>query len=179
MVLLRHNDNLIAGAFGKARWMCKDALSRRGAMAAAELLLAHAAELAGSADGRDQLLSLGLSAGAADIVAGRRPLDAAPSVTLVRGAGARGERLRFAYQARETECAAMRLADGIADEIARLGLAPASARRLLLDCAALQASLWGAPEIPADSAARAVMRLSAPAIRERAKRRGGLLASLC
>lgn len=177
MVLLRRNDNLVAGAFGKARWMCKDALSRRGAMAAAELLLAHAAELAGSADGRDQLLSLGLSAGAADIVAGRRPLDAAPSVTVARAA-LHGERLRFAYQARETEYAAMQLANGIAEEIARLGLAPAAARRLLLDCAALQASLWGAPEIPADSAARAVMRLSALVIRERAKRRGGFLASL-
>jgi hypothetical protein len=60
-----------------ARWECADLLSRKSPEAARDLLLGHAAELAGSPRPRDRVLSKALEAGAADIAAGRRPLQQA------------------------------------------------------------------------------------------------------
>lgn len=149
--------------------MCRDALSRKSRMSAAELLLGHAAEIAGSADGRDQLLSLGLSAGAADIVAGRPPLDAPPSVTLLRGRVlSSGEARRFAESNRAAHDAAVRLTIEIAGDAARFESDPGTLRRSLRAVAALQAALWPAPEIPAGGETRMTMMLSAPLLLEKA-----------
>ncbi|MEQ8936786.1 MAG: hypothetical protein RIE56_13435 [Amphiplicatus sp.] len=166
----RRSDDLFAGAFSKARWMCRDALSRRSWVSASELLLAHAAEIAGSFDGRDQLLSLALSAGVADIVAGRKPLDTFPSVTVHRGRRTTRAEWNAVAKGNAEACeAAARLAADISDKAAQSECGMA-VRRSLRDIAALQEALWRSPEIPADNNARMVMLLSAPLILDKSKK---------
>lgn len=63
-----------AQALERARWMCRDALSRKNPEAAAEILLGHAAAIAESSDPDERRLARWLEAGAADILAGRPPL---------------------------------------------------------------------------------------------------------
>jgi len=140
-------------------------------MSAAELLLAHAAEVAGSPDGRDQLLSLGLSAGAADIVAGRPPLDTPPSLTLPRaGKAGRIDWRAIAERNADAAEAAAHLVANIVAETAQSETQTVAARRRLRDIARLQEVLWTAPEIQADGVTRMVMMLSAPLLFDKAKR---------
>jgi hypothetical protein len=75
-----------------ARWECADLLSRKSPEAARDLLLGHAAELAGSPQPGDRVLCRALEAGAADIAAGRHPLEhALPDIPEAAAAGAEAE----------------------------------------------------------------------------------------
>ncbi len=176
MALLRRKEGLIADAHVKARWMCKDILTRRSRTSAAELLLAHADEAAGSPDGRDQLLSFLLTAGAADIVGGRPPLDTPPSLTLPpTGNVARIDWRAIAERNPEAAEAAARLVASIVAETAQTETHLIAARRRLRSIARLQLALWTAPEIQADGMTRIVMMLSAPLLFDKAKKYSALL----
>jgi hypothetical protein len=149
-----------------ARWQCTDLLSRKSPDAARELLLGHAAELASSAVGRDQLLSKALEAAAADLSAGRSPL---------------GEGASFFFREREPCATARRI---VRQQVFRGGGVPSRKahavvadleRRLRSECADDQAlrkrlaaeahlheRLWDDPRLPADAKTRLIMLCAVP-----------------
>jgi len=156
-----------------ARWQCADLLSRKSPDAARELLLGHAADLASSAVGRDQLLSKALEAAAADLSSGRSPL---------------GEGASFFFREREPCSTARRIVrqqvfrrgaipsrkahEVVADLERRLRREAADGRALhkrLVAEAHLHERLWDDPRVPADANTRLIMLCVVPKAMARAQ----------
>lgn len=156
-----------------ARWQCADLLARKSPDAARELLLGRAAELASSPIGRDQILSRALEAAAADLAAGRSPLqdgvaffcrDNSPCYTarqIVREQVFRhaGVPRRASYAA-AVELERRHRADGDADH--------ALCERLAAE-GRLHELLWDDPRLPADTHTRLIMLCAVPKVIERAQ----------
>lgn len=155
-----------------ARWQCADLQSRRPPASVRDLLLGHAAELACSPIARDQILSRALEAAAADVGAGRPPLDGGAAFLFREG----------------PPCVTPR--DTVREQVFRHGGVPACAsddaaaeleRRVRAECPAehelslrlareahLQEVLWDDPRLPAETHTRLIMLCTVPKLVARA-----------
>lgn len=158
---------LVVDCLQRARWRCRETLSRKAGAEAAERLLGSAAEMAESPDGRDQLMSLALVLGAEDILAGASPLETFPDIALGRVDDMLGPDSCEIGDSEETRQEADRLAASICDEAAQACENPQERRERLLALAELQGLLWRSPLIPASLGTRRIMRASAALILRR------------
>jgi hypothetical protein len=155
-----------------ARWESSELLSRRSSPVTADLLRGHAAELAHSSFGRDQMLRLALEAAALDLEKGRSPLELGALFFFSRDVPSAEER----SQVRKLVAA---LGDAPAD--ASDYLAPELERRLaqehltdaelcdrLQEEAELHETLWDDPRLAAEPQVRLRMLRSAEGFRKRA-----------
>jgi hypothetical protein len=157
-------------ALRAARWESAELLSRRPPRLAADLLRGHAAELATSPLGGDQVLSLALETAARNIELGSAPMDEA-GVFLGAEEGdvaeAR-ERLRMLVLQPSPASSSVDVVDQLERRLAdRLLTAAELAERLTAE-ASLQEALWDDPRIPAAIPVRLAMRQSIPRLRRRA-----------
>jgi hypothetical protein len=156
-----------------ARWESSDLLSRRPSQLTPDLLRGHAAELAASPIGRDQLLSIALDAAAQDLDEGRPALangalflidDPNPAVdarAAVRNAALGQGGVPLAES--------QRVADDIEQRQRRECIEVRELSRSLAAEARLHELLWDDPRIPADSRTRLVMLCSVPRLLHRAE----------
>jgi hypothetical protein len=156
-----------------ARWESSDLLSRRAPQLTPDLLRGHAAELAASPIGRDQLLSIALDAAARDLDQGRSALangalflidDPSPEAearTAVRNAALSQGGVPLAES--------QRVADDIEQRQRRECIEVRELSLRLTAEARLQELLWDDPRIPADSRTRLVMLCSVPRLLRRAE----------
>lgn len=163
------------GALTEARRQSRDLLSRRCADAAPDLLRGHAAEMARSPLGRDQVLSLALLVAADDLECRRSPAATSELVLL---------------EPEPDEAARLDVRTRVLDS----GLVPTAEARLAaedlerrhrpecgsdLDLSArltaeanLHETLWDDPRLPADDRTRLTMLFSVPQLLERAEALG-------
>lgn len=163
------------GALTEARWQSSELLSRRSADAAPDLLRGHAAEMAFSPLGRDQVLSLALLVAADDLEGGRPPATAAELVLLEPGPddAARLEVRTRVLNSGLVPTAEARLA---AEDLERrhrpeCGSDLELSARLTAE-ANLHELLWDDPRLPADDRTRLTMLFSVPQLLERAEALG-------
>jgi len=159
------------GALTQARWQSGGLLSRESADAAPELLRGHAAEMASSPLGRDQMLSLALLAAADDLEAGRSPAMVSERVLLEPGPD---DAARLGVRTRVLSSGLLPTADArrAAEDLERRHR-PECANDLELSArltadANLHELLWDDPRLPADDRARLTMLFSVPQLLERA-----------
>lgn len=159
------------GAFTEARWRRGDLLSRKSANLAPDLLRGHAAEMAFSPIGRDQVLSLALVAAANELEAGREAADERAAFFRAPGPD---ESARLVVRARtlSLDVDATCEARGVVEELERrYGPECAGgfelAERLRND-ASLHELLWDDPRLPCTDRVRLAMLYSAPKLLERA-----------
>jgi hypothetical protein len=161
----------LLGAFTEARWRRSDLLSRKPADLAPDLLRGHAAEMAFSPIGRDQVLSLALFAAANDLDAGRAPSDERAAFLC---APAPDESARLTVRARtlSLSLAGASEARGVVEELERRHRPEcdggfALSERLRND-ASLHELLWDDPRLPCADLVRLTMLFSVPRLLERA-----------
>lgn len=165
----------LLGALTEARWRSGELLSRKSAELAPDLLRGHAAEMAFSPIGRDQVLSLALSAAADDLEAGRAPAD---ERALFLRAHPPDESARAQVRGRIPvfNPAATREVRAVVEELERRcrpecrGDVEMSER--LANEADLQELLWDDPRLPCEDRVRLIMLLSVAQLRERAQALG-------
>jgi len=155
-----------------ARWECEDLLSRRPPASTRDLLLGHAAELASSPIARDQVLSRALDAAAADLEAGRPPLDAGVAFLLREQSPCAKARERVREQVFRHGGVPARASDDAAAELERRVRAECPADHELSERLAreahLQEVLWDDPRLPAETHTRLIMLCAVPKVIERA-----------
>jgi hypothetical protein len=160
-------DALIA-----ARWQCADLLARRPPAFVRDLLLARAAELASSPIARDQILSRGLEAAAADLEAGRPPLEEGAAFLFRERSPCATAREIVREQVFRYGGVPARASDDAAAELERRVRAERPAdhelsQRLARE-AHLQEVLWDDPRLPAETHTRLIMLCAVPKVIERA-----------
>lgn len=156
-----------AEATAQARWLCRDLHARRGVSASRELLLGEAAELAGSALARDQLLALALE----------RMVSIGPEANGPLLGPEPGQAERDSIRHAVAALGAPRgceLHPATAELHRRAhpmsGTTPLTARRR--DDAILQERLWDDPRLPCPATLRCEMRESGRALRLQAEGTG-------
>lgn len=160
-------------ALMEARWESNDLLSRRSITLAPDLLRGHAAELAASAIGRDQLLGLALEEAARDLEGGRPPLADGPLFLVDEPARACPGRSALRDEVLGGGGVPLAESQRVADEIEqrqrRECIEVRELSQRLVSEARLQELLWDDPRIPATGRTRLVMLCSAPRLLERAR----------
>ena len=163
------------GALTEARWQGSDLLSRRSAEAAPDLLRGHAAEMAFSPLGRDQVLSLALLVAADDLEGGRSPAAAAELVLLEPGPD---DAARLDVRTRVLNSGLVPTAEArrAAEDLERrhrpeCGSDLELSTRLTAE-ANLHELLWDDPRLPGDDRTRLTMLFSVPQLLERAEALG-------
>ena len=171
-------ERLLAAATDRAcmaaRWEAAELLSRRTPEAASDLLRGRAAELAGSAAARHQLLSLALDAAADDIQKGVAPLtggarflsDLAVEETARRRV--QREVLSWAKLEGTADIVVGEVEAQHRRELGGVGAFADLAGRLLED-ARLHKLLWDDPRLPADVNPRRALLASIPRLIDRAR----------
>lgn len=161
----------LLGALIEARWRSGDLLSRKSAELAPDLLRGHAAEMAFSPIGRDQVLSLALSAAADDLEAGRLPSDERASFLRAPGPD---DSARSGIRRRTILLGASggSEARGVVEELERR-YRPECRNELELsgrlnEDAVLHDLLWDDPRLPCEDPVRLVMLSSGSKLVERA-----------
>jgi hypothetical protein len=157
-------------ALRAARWECAELLSRRPSLLAADLLRAHAAELATSALASDQVLSLALETAARNLELGTAPVDEADLFLAAEASGAAEdrERLRTLVLQQSPAPSSVDVVGDLERRLADHRLTPAGLSRRLAAEANLQQALWDDPRIPAGIAVRLAMLRSIPKLAQRA-----------
>lgn len=163
------------GALTEARWQSTELLSRQSIEAAPDLLRGHAAEMAFSPLGRDQVLSLALLVAADDLEAGRPPAAASDFLLLEPGPD---DVARLDVRARVLGSAFAPAAQArrAAEDLERrhrpeCGSDLELSARLTAE-ANLHELLWDDPRLPGDDRVRLTMLFSVPEILERAEALG-------
>lgn len=157
----------VAEAVAGAQWDRVDLETRRPGLAADELMLAKAAELAMSPLARDQLMSLALDHAAQHFHPDYPVIDVDCEPD-AREAIAHRIFAMGPHKASETEAVVALVEDRHSRRLCQ------DARfDLLADClrqeAVLQETFWDHPDIPADDAVRLTMLCSVPRLRDRAE----------
>jgi hypothetical protein len=162
----------VVEAVSGARWQCAELLTRKDAHSVRDLLLAHAAELAGSALARDQLLGKALEAAAADLHAGRPPLEEA-TVSFFREPVPSEAREAVREQVFRHCGIPSRASDAAAAELERRlrsdGLSDGDLSEALAAEARLHECLWDDPRLSAETHTRLIMLFAVPKIIERSE----------
>lgn len=155
-----------------ARWESSDALSRRPAELASDLLRTRARQLATSPAGRDQLLSVALAVAAADIEAGRPALADGALFLLEEPTPDQAARevLRAAVlrQGGVAVAESQRVADDAERRQGRDGVEAGALSQRLRAEARLHELLWDDPRLPAAARTRLVMLCAIPRLLQRA-----------
>jgi regulator of nucleoside diphosphate kinase len=160
-------------ALAEARWETSELLSRRSPEAVAELLRGHAAELACSPLGCDQLLSVALEAAARDLSAGRPALNTGILFFAEQPEPADGDRLKVREGVFRQGGVSVDVATSAARELERRHRLQADnegdlSQRLAAD-ARLHQTLWDDSRLPADHRTRFAMLCSIPKLLDRAE----------
>jgi len=157
-------------ALQTARWECAELLSRRPALLAADLLRAHATELATSPVASDQVLSLALEMAARNLEAGSAPVDEAGLFLAADsdGAAEARERLRSLVLQQPPAPNSIDVVGELERRLADRRLTPVALSRRLAAEASLQQALWDDPRIPAANSVRLAMLRSIPKLAQRA-----------
>jgi hypothetical protein len=157
-------------ALRAARWECAELLSRRPSLLAADLLRAHATELATSPVARDQVLSRALEMAARNLEAGYAPVDEAGLFLAADsdGAAEARERLRTLVLQQSPAPNTIDVVGELERRLADRRLTPIALSRRLAAEASLQAALWDDPRIPAANSVRLAMLRSIPKLAQRA-----------
>ena len=157
----------------EARWESSEALSRRPAGLASELLRRRASELAMSPAGRDQLLSVALRAAAKDVAAGHPAL--ADGALFLLGDPAPDPAARDAMRAAVLKQGGIAVAESqrVAEEVERRqrrdGVETGALSRRLRAEARLHELLWDDPRLPAAARTRLVMLCTIPRLLRRSE----------
>jgi hypothetical protein len=155
-----------------ARWECAELAARKSAEAVGELLLGHAAELACSALGRDQILSRALESAAADVRAGRPALEDGAAF-FFREAVPDGARSVVREQVFRHSGVPSRASQAVAAELERRlrseGLGDRELSERLLAEAHLHERLWDDPRLGADTHTRLILLCAVPKVIERSE----------
>ncbi len=156
-----------------ARWQCAELLARKSSDSTRELLLGRAAELASSPIGRDQILSRALEAAAADLAAGRPPLqEGAAFFCRGRSSCCTARQIVREQVFRHTGVPG-RASDAAAAELERRHRAEGDADHALCERLAAEAHLhellWDDPRLSADGHTRLIMLCAVPKVIERAQ----------
>lgn len=160
------------GAATQARWQSRDLLSRRSLDAAPDLLRGQAAEMAFSPHARDQILSLALSAAAAELERGGA--TKATGLPAFLDGPAPSEAARLVVRGEVFHSGPLRASASrkVADAIERRHRPDCRSRReiaeRLREDAALHTLLWDDPRLPCDSRTRLLMLFSIPKLLDRA-----------
>jgi hypothetical protein len=156
-----------------ARWQCADLLTRKSAASTRDLLFGRAAELASSPIARDQILSKMLEAAAADLEAGRPPLQEGASVFCRERSPCCTARQIVRQQVFRHTGVPARASAAAAAELERRHRAENLPDYQLCDRLAAEAQLhellWDDPRLPADAHTRLIMLCTTPKLVERAQ----------
>lgn len=156
-----------------ARWQCADLLSRKPPPMARDLLRGHAAELASSPIAHDQILSKALDAAAADVEAGRPPLQGGTAFFFRGQPPCSTARLIVREQVFRGRGVPARVSQDAAAEIERRFRPECPADHdlssRLSEEARLHELLWDDPRLPAESHTRLIMLCAVPKVMERAR----------
>jgi hypothetical protein len=162
----------VVEAVSTARWECAELLTRKDPHSVRDLLLGHAAELAGSALARDQILGKALEAAAADVHAGREPLGGGMGfffrevVPDAAREALRGQVFRHCgVPSRASQAAAADLERRLRTE----GLADWEVSERLAAEARLHERLWDDPRLGAETHTRLIMLCAVPKIIEQSE----------
>ena len=158
----------------EARWETTSLLARRPVESVPDLLRARAAELATSAWGRDQVMSVALEAAADDVENGR-PALATGALFFFQGPADPEARLPIQREVFRRFGSAEQEADAIVAVVeeehrrAASGASPGEISARLFADALLHKQLWDLPRLRADSHTRLTMLCSVPRLVERAR----------
>jgi hypothetical protein len=171
-----HKGHIVAsaalGALSEARWRSRDVLSGKSAEAAPGLLRGHAAELAVSPIGRDQLLGAALLAAADDLERGR-PFRFDGHMALPEPPPSEAERTRIRREAFGAGAIPTAESRKVLEDLEvryrpECGSAAELSARLEAD-ANLHEAVWDDPRLACAPRTRLVMLFSVPKLLDRAE----------
>jgi hypothetical protein len=156
-----------------ARWQCADLLSRKSSGSTRELLFGRAAELASSPIARGQILSKALEAAAADLEAGRPPLEEGASFFCREHPPSCTARQIVRDQVFRHVGVPSRVSDAAAAELERRHRTEGCADNELCGRLAAEAQLhellWDDPRLPAGAHTHLIMLCTTPKLVELAE----------